>query len=105
MGNFDGSGGDDVIAFVRNSRTGVGQGDAWVALSTGTGFAVARKWSDWICIGHEVCAVGDFDATAAMTSSPLSEILRTRRPRAVMCGLRCLNRDRVARETAEFRRG
>jgi hypothetical protein len=62
VGNFNGPfGPDDVIAFVRNTQTGIGQGDAWVALSTGFRFAIAQKWSDWICIGQEVCGVGDFN--------------------------------------------
>jgi hypothetical protein len=62
VGDFNADGRDDVMAFVRDTQTGVGQGDAWVALSTGAGFAPAQKWSDWICIGLEVCAVGDFNA-------------------------------------------
>src|SRR5262245_51418069 len=61
VGDFNGDQRDDVIAFVRNNDLGPAQGDVWVALSTGTGFALAEKWSDWICVAEEVCAVGDFD--------------------------------------------
>ena len=43
VGDFNNDGRDDVVAFVRNSQEGVGQGDAWVALSTGVGFAPARE--------------------------------------------------------------
>jgi hypothetical protein len=62
VGDFNADGRDDVIAFARNTQTGAGQGDAWVALSTGTSFAPAQRWSDWICVGQEICSVGDFNA-------------------------------------------
>jgi hypothetical protein len=61
-GNFDHQLGDDIIAFVRDTQTATGRGDVWVALSTGNGFAPRQKWSDFFCIGQEVCAVGDFNA-------------------------------------------
>ena len=51
-----------MIAFVRNTQTGVGRGDAYVALSTGSSFGPAQRWSDSICIRQEVCSIGDFDA-------------------------------------------
>jgi hypothetical protein len=60
-GDFNGDGRDDVIAFVRDTQTGAGRGDVWVALSNGTSFGPAEKWSDWICVGEAVCAVGHFD--------------------------------------------
>jgi hypothetical protein len=33
-----------------------------VALSNGSSFGPRTKWSDWICIGQEVCATGDFNS-------------------------------------------
>jgi hypothetical protein len=36
---------------VRNTKTGTGQGDAFVPLSDGSGFGLPEKWSDWICLG------------------------------------------------------
>jgi hypothetical protein len=61
VGDVNGDGKDDIVAFVRDTNTGVGRGDVWVALSNGSGFGARRKWSDWMCIGEEVCAVGDFN--------------------------------------------
>ena len=61
VGDFNGDGRDDIVAFLRNTQTGAGQGDIWVALSTGTSFRLAQIWSNSFCIGQEVCAVGDFD--------------------------------------------
>jgi hypothetical protein len=61
VGDFNRDGRDDLVYFVRSTQTGAGQGDAWVALSTGSGFAPAQKWSDWICVGEEICSVGDFN--------------------------------------------
>jgi hypothetical protein len=60
-GDFNNDGRDDVIAFVRDTQTGVGRGDVWVALSNGSSFGPAQKWSDWMCLGQQVCGVGDFD--------------------------------------------
>ena len=31
----------------------------WVALSSGTGFGPAVKWSDYMCAGAEQCFVAD----------------------------------------------
>jgi hypothetical protein len=61
-GDFNKDGLDDVIAFVRDTQTGTGRGDVWVAFSNGDGFSsYPQKWSDWMCIGQEICAVGNFD--------------------------------------------
>jgi FG-GAP-like repeat len=60
-GDFNGDGRDDAIAFVRNTKPGVPQGDVWIALSNGAGFGPRQKWHDWICSNGEVCAVGDFN--------------------------------------------
>jgi hypothetical protein len=46
---------------VRDTQAGTGRGDAWVASSDGTKFLPTTKESDWICIGQEICAVGDFN--------------------------------------------
>ncbi|MFC4014115.1 DUF2961 domain-containing protein [Nonomuraea purpurea] len=56
VGDFDGDGKDDIATFTRGDS-----GDVWVALSTGSGFAGARKWHDRFAIGQEIPAVGDFD--------------------------------------------
>jgi hypothetical protein len=60
-GDVNGDGRDDIIAFVRDTQSLTGRGDVWVALSNGSGFGPRQKWSDWFCIGQEVCAVGDFN--------------------------------------------
>ncbi|MER6949578.1 DUF2961 domain-containing protein, partial [Nonomuraea sp. NPDC000554] len=56
VGDFDGDGKDDIATFTRGSSA-----DVYVALSTGSGFAGARKWHDFFAAGTEIPAVGDFD--------------------------------------------
>jgi hypothetical protein len=59
VGDFDGDGRDDVLAFVRDTQAGAGQGDVWVALSNGSAFAAPQKWHDFFCTGSEVCLIAD----------------------------------------------
>ncbi|PKQ14238.1 MAG: hypothetical protein CVT68_12910, partial [Actinobacteria bacterium HGW-Actinobacteria-8] len=61
VGDFNGDGRDDILAFVRDTQGGSGQGDVNVALSNGYGFGVATRWHDFFCIGPEECKVADFD--------------------------------------------
>lgn len=60
-GDVNGDGREDIVTFVRDTRTGDRRGDVYVATSTGLGFADSQKWHDWFCIGEEVCALGDVD--------------------------------------------
>ncbi len=74
VGDFDGNGKDDVIAFSRNAKAGDEAGNVWVALSNGSGFGQSSVWQDSFCYGDEICAVGDFngddrDDIAAFTRS------------------------------------
>lgn len=59
VGDFDGNGKDDLIAFNPNTAGQVGQ--VQVALSTGSGFGAATTWNSYFCVGQEVCDVGDFN--------------------------------------------
>ncbi len=59
VGDFDGSGQDDIVAFVRSTKTDGGEGDVWVALSTGSGFSTGSVWHGSFCYGEEVCTTGD----------------------------------------------
>lgn len=61
VGDFNGDNADDIIAFVRSTKTGAGAGDVWVALSTESSFGEASLWHDSFCYGDEVCTVGDFN--------------------------------------------
>ncbi len=64
VGDFDGNGRDDIIAFIRDTKGGRERGDVQVALSVGTSFRPfdwGNRWHDWFCIGREVCGVGDFN--------------------------------------------
>lgn len=61
VGDFNGDGKDDIIAFVRDTQSGTKRGDVWVSLSTGTGFETSHLWHGWFCIGKEICKVGDFN--------------------------------------------
>ncbi|NOK62758.1 MAG: trypsin-like serine protease [Chloroflexi bacterium AL-W] len=60
IGDFNGDGNDDIIAFVRSSERDNDEGDVYVALSDGSGsFGNGIVWQDFFCIGDEVCAIGD----------------------------------------------
>ncbi len=61
VGDFNGDGKDDIIAFVRSTQSGDAEGNAWVSLSTGSSFGPAQVWHDWFCVGEEICGVGDFN--------------------------------------------
>jgi hypothetical protein len=59
--DFNHDGRDDIITFLRNSATGDGQADVYVALSSGTGFGSGVKWHNSFSYGQEVPATGDFN--------------------------------------------
>lgn len=61
VGDFNGDGKDDIIAFERSGATGDAVGDVYVALSTGSGFGATQKWHDYFCVSIELCDVGDFN--------------------------------------------
>lgn len=54
VGDVDGDGDADVIAFTRGTAK-----DVWVALSNRISFGLPQKWSDFFCKGGEVCKVTD----------------------------------------------
>ncbi|MEV0675214.1 trypsin-like serine protease [Actinosynnema sp. NPDC050436] len=51
VGDFDGDGMDDVVTFQRGQSA-----DVWVAVSTRTGFGVARWWHGFFAAGSEIPA-------------------------------------------------
>lgn len=59
VGDFNGDGLDDIVAFVRSTQAGDLEGDVFVALSTGSGFGQSAVWHEFFCIGGETCEVGD----------------------------------------------
>jgi len=61
LGDVNGDGKDDLVAFHRGSLGDAQRGDVYVALSTGTGFQPARLWHDYFTINDEIPGVGDFD--------------------------------------------
>lgn len=62
VGDFNGDGRDDIIAFVKSTRSGGAEGDVFVSLSDGTAFVGGGvQWSERFCIADEICAVGDFN--------------------------------------------
>ncbi|HEY0451843.1 FG-GAP-like repeat-containing protein [Actinophytocola sp.] len=56
LGDFDGDGRADVAAFTNN-----GDGDVFVARSTGSSFGASQKWHDFFALTAEFPYVGDFD--------------------------------------------
>jgi hypothetical protein len=56
VGDWNGDGRDDLAAFTRGTS-----GDAFVTLSTGTGFGARTKWHDFFCINAERPVAGDWN--------------------------------------------
>ncbi|MER6434394.1 FG-GAP repeat protein, partial [Streptomyces sp900105245] len=86
VGDVNGDGFEDVISFVKSTQEEPGQGDVWVGLSSRTAdggpanhFEQPVKWSEFMCIGEETCAVSDVngdgsaDALAFVKSTDGSE--------------------------------
>ncbi len=61
VGDFNGDGRVDIVAFTRSYKTNDGEGDVWVALSTGSAFGSGQRWHDTFCYRQETCLVGDFN--------------------------------------------
>jgi hypothetical protein len=61
VGDFNGDGKDDIITFLKSTKTGSAEGDVYVALanSAGTAFGASSLWDTWFSPGSEVPAVGD----------------------------------------------
>ena len=61
VGDFNGDGKDDLVCFVKNTRTEADAGRVAVTLSNGAHFLPARRWHDYFCVGAEAPRVGDFN--------------------------------------------
>jgi hypothetical protein len=78
LADVDGDGRADAVSFVKNTRPEL-EGDVYVALSTGSGFGGAVRWSDRICVADETCALADVggdpgaDAVAFVKSTRTGE--------------------------------
>jgi len=59
--DFNHDGRDDIITFIRDSATGAGRGDVYVALATGYSFGPGGRWHNFFCIGQEIPSTGDFN--------------------------------------------
>ena len=59
VGDFNGDGRDDIIAFTRSTTHSGRDGDVWVALSTGSRFGKSSMWHDNFCYRQEICKVAD----------------------------------------------
>jgi len=61
VGDFNGDGRDDIVAFRRTTSAGDPQGHVFVALSKGFTFGPGMRWETFFCINQEICRTGDFD--------------------------------------------
>src|SRR5919206_122575 len=62
VGDFNGDGKDDIVAFVQDTNTQGQRGDVYVALSDGNQFGRSgNQWQEQFCIDDRVCGVGDFN--------------------------------------------
>ncbi|MER5261987.1 matrixin family metalloprotease [Actinosynnema sp. NPDC002837] len=73
MADVNGDNRSDALAFTKGTTN-----DVWVALSSGAAFGAPLKWSEYMCPGNEVCAVGDTNGdgrhdTAAFIKSTQAE--------------------------------
>lgn len=58
VGDFNGDGRDDIVAFYRNAFGSL-RGDVYVALSLGFTYGASSKWHDFFCVNEETCTVGN----------------------------------------------
>ncbi len=63
LADVNDDGADDLIEFVRESRSGTARGDVYIGFSdpARSYFRPSFKMHDWFCINQEVCQVGDFN--------------------------------------------
>lgn len=59
VGDFDGDGRDDILAYVRDTQDGADRGDVYVALSNGSAFVDPNIWQRLFCLEDQLCRVGD----------------------------------------------
>jgi hypothetical protein len=61
VGDVNGDGRADLLAFVKSSRPPPEEGDVWVRTKdpTGTSFSASTPWMDYFCVGSEQCQVAD----------------------------------------------
>ena len=92
LGDVNGDGRGDAVAFVRSSRTGAAEGNVWVALGApGTRVAGAllgaTLWASRICVQSEVCGVADVDGDHRDDAIAKSTTDTTIGPRQAQVGL------------------
>jgi hypothetical protein len=63
VGDFNGDGADDIVAFTRNAYGNTNAGKVFVALSTPNvpAFVPMGEWNSFFCIQNEWCDTGDFN--------------------------------------------
>jgi FG-GAP-like repeat len=59
VGDVNGDGMDDIIAFVQKAQPGIGSAPVWVALSQGNRFGPSQVWHPFFSLAGEVPMVGD----------------------------------------------
>ncbi len=59
IGDVNGDGRADIVAFVRSTSGGGQVGDVYVALSTGSSFAASAQWQESFCLEQSICTLAD----------------------------------------------
>jgi hypothetical protein len=60
VGDVNGDGRVDLIAFIKDTAAEPGRGDVWVSLSNGISYDPPYRGHEYFCVGNETCAVADF---------------------------------------------
>lgn len=78
VGDVNGDGKEDIMAFVKGTYSGTASNDVYVALSTSTGFGTTYKWHEDFCRTGQRCLVGDVNGDGQADAMAITPGFATR---------------------------